>query len=163
MPRNCAKSATSQYAPKHNPPVYFTNLAADCARWDVPLSPALSSDLAGHRLPRFAFVTPDICDDAHNCSVATADTWLRAWLGRILSGPDYRAGRTAVVVTWDEDDHTAGNRVSSVVIAPSVRPGTRSATAFTHYSLLRTTEEMLGLPPLLAARSAPSMRAAFRL
>ncbi len=163
MPHSCAASATSSYAPKHNPPVYFPDLAADCARWDVPLAPALTDDLAAGRLPRFAFVTPDICHDAHDCPVGAADTWLRTWLARILAGPDYRTGRTAVVVTFDEDDNGAGNRVSTVVVAPTVRPGTRSGTAFSHYSLLRTTEEMLGLPLLGAAASAPSMRAAFGL
>jgi hypothetical protein len=38
-----------------------------------------------------------------------------------------------------------------------------SATAFSHYSLLRTTEEMLGLPRLGKASTATSMRSAFHL
>jgi phosphatidylinositol-3-phosphatase len=49
------------------------------------------------------------------------------------------------------------------VIAPTVHPGARGGTAFTHYSLLRTTEEMLGLRLLGNARSATSMRATFGL
>jgi hypothetical protein len=54
--------------------------------------------------------------------------------------------------------------VSTIVVAPSVPPGTRDGTPFNHYSLLRTTEEMLGLPTSLgAAATASSMRAAFHL
>jgi hypothetical protein len=43
-------------------------------------------------------------------------------------------------------------------------PGTKSGTAFTHYSLLRTTEELLGISTFLGnAASATSMRSAFGL
>jgi hypothetical protein len=67
-------------------------------------------------------------------------------------------------VTFDENDGSTGNLVSTIVIAPSVIAGTRSGTSFNHYSLLRTTEEMLGLPTTLgSASTASSMRAAFHL
>jgi len=50
------------------------------------------------------------------------------------------------------------------VVSPSTPQGTRSATLFNHYSLLRTTEEMLGISSILGrARSERSMRAAFNL
>jgi hypothetical protein len=49
------------------------------------------------------------------------------------------------------------------VISPSTPAGTRSGTFFSHYSLLRTTEELLGLPKLGQASSARSMAAAFHL
>lgn len=163
MPGTCARSSAGRYAPKHNPAAYFLQLKADCARWDVPMDPAFGQDVAAGRLPRFAFVTPDLCHDGHDCSVATVDGWLAGRLPQLLAGPDYRRGRTAVFVTWDEDEGDAGNRVATIVIAPGVRPGTRSGAAFSHYSLLRTSEELLGFAPLGAAASAPSMRAAFRL
>jgi phosphatidylinositol-3-phosphatase len=53
--------------------------------------------------------------------------------------------------------------VATLVIAPSVRPGTKSATFFSHYSMLRATEEMPGLGLLGNAAKATSMRAAFRV
>lgn len=163
MPHNCAQASSGRYAPKHNPAAYFTQLAADCARWDVPLDPAFNRDVANGRLPGFSFVTPDLCHDGHDCRVATVDRWLSGWLPTVLDGPDYRRGRTAVFVTWDESELGGGNRVATVVIAPSVRPGTRAGGRFTHYSLLRTTEEMLGLPPLAAAATAAGMRGALHL
>ena len=82
---------------------------------------------------------------------------------RIVRSPAYRDGTTALFITYDEDDHGEGNRVYTVVVAPSVPPGTRADAAFTHYSLLRTQEELLGLPLLGQAASAASMRAAFDL
>jgi hypothetical protein len=82
----------------------------------------------------------------------------------VLETPQYRSGTTAVIVTWDESSHgdPSTQRIPTLVIAPSVRPGTVATSRFDHYALLRTTEELLGLRTFLgAAASAPSMRAAF--
>jgi phosphatidylinositol-3-phosphatase len=71
-----------------------------------------------------------------------------------------------VFITWDEDDSSAGNHITTIVASPTTRPGTVSSGTpnFTHYSMLRTTEEILGLSPLLGgAGSAASMRTAFNL
>jgi hypothetical protein len=81
----------------------------------------------------------------------------------ILRSSQYRAGRTALFITYDEDDSHAANHILTVVVAPHVPAGSRSATRFNHYSLLRTTEEMLGLGTLGAAARARSMRPAFGL
>ena len=67
-------------------------------------------------------------------------------------------------VTFDESEGGSSQQVPTFVISPSTPRGARSGAPFTHYSLLRTTEELLGLSPYLgAAASAPSMRAAFGL
>jgi hypothetical protein len=50
-----------------------------------------------------------------------------------------------------------------VRISPSTKPGTRPATLCNHYSLLRTAEQLLGLPLLGKAASYPGMTAAFHL
>ncbi len=66
-----------------------------------------------------------------------------------------------LIVTWDEDD---SNQVATIVVSPYTTPGTKSGTAFTHYSLLRATEELLGISTFLGnAASARSMRSAFGL
>ena len=110
-------------------------------------------------LPAFSFVTPDLCDDTHDCGVEIGDRWLRDWVGMIVASPTYRAGRTAVFVVWDEPTPMA-----VLVLSPATPPGTTSAVAFDHYSLLRTTEELLGLSPSLGqAATAQSLRVAFRL
>jgi hypothetical protein len=116
---------------------------------------------AGH-LPGFTFITPNLCDDGHDCATSTADSWLGYWLNRITGSTLYRAGKTVVFVTWDEGE-TSSNQVATVVIGPTVTPGTRSHRHFTHYSLLRTTEDLLHVGHLGAAASAASMRNAFNL
>jgi hypothetical protein len=126
-------------------------------------SGAFEQDLADDQLPAFAFVTPNLCNDMHDCSVSTGDAWLKSWLPKIFSSAAYSRGRTAVVVTFDEDDDTGGNLVSTIVVAPSVPAGTTSEQAFDHYSLLRTTEEMLGLGQIGNAVTATSMRSAFHV
>jgi len=158
MPSACDRANSGRYAARHNPAAYYTSLAPLCARQDVPLAdpPDLSA--------RFTFVTPDLCHDTHDCSVAAGDRWLAGFVPAVLETSEYAGGRTALFITWDEDDGSSSNRIPTLVIAPHTRPGARSAEPFTHYSLLRTTEELLGLPVSLgAAARAPSMRAAFGL
>jgi hypothetical protein len=125
---------------------------------------AFLDDLANGNLPSFSFVTPNLCNDTHDCSVTTGDDWLKAFIPKLTSTPQYQSGSTAIFVTWDEDDMTNVNQVATIVIAPSTVPGTKSAVKFDHYSLLRTTEEMLGLTTFLGgAASATSMRGGFNL
>lgn len=182
MPSNCSKSGTSLYAPRHDPPVYYTPLASQCASFDVPMGTTTSgsflSALNGGRLPSFSFVTPNLCNDTHDCSVATGDTWLSGWFDVISGSAAYRAGDTAVVLTWDEgaggssgfdcSHNTARNdcHIATVVVSPSTPKGATSSTLFNHYSLLGTTEQMLGIGTLLGHAgdaNNPSMRTAFNL
>jgi hypothetical protein len=158
MSSNCDHSDSGSYAVRHNPATYYTNIGARCAAQDVPLRP--TPDISA----RFTFVTPNLCNDMHDCSVGTGDAWLSTFLPKILASRQYRSGSTAVFITWDEDDGDANQHVATIVVAPSTPAGTRSAVRFDHYSLLRTTEEMLGLKRLLgnAARAA-GMRSAFHL
>jgi phosphatidylinositol-3-phosphatase len=175
MPRPCAGDPSGLYTPTHNPAVYFRRIAPDCARWDVPLRTVGDSPLLREPLPALTLVVPDLCFDAHSCPLPKADSWLRTWIPKITSGTDYDAGSTAIIVTWDEGDGgEAGDKcrkfngschIPTVVISPSTEPGTFVKSYFDHYSLLKTTEEMLGLP-LLGHAADPqtrSMRAAFRL
>jgi phosphatidylinositol-3-phosphatase len=158
IPAPCGQGNSGRYAVRHNPAAYYTNIRASCRRRDVRLTarPNLSA--------AFTFVTPDLCHDMHDCSVATGDRWLAGFVPRVLHSRQYAAGGTALFITWDEDDYSSGNVIPTLVIAPHTAPGTRSAGPFTHYSLLRTTEELLGLPTTLgAAAQASSMRAAFGL
>jgi phosphatidylinositol-3-phosphatase len=158
MPAPCARSNAGRYAVRHNPAAYYTRLRASCRRQDVPLTtpPNLSA--------RFTFVTPDVCHDMHDCSVAAGDGWLAGFVPRVVRSREYATGRTALFITWDEDDGSSANLIPTLVVAPHTRPGTRSARPFSHYSMLRTTEELLGLRVSLgAAARAPSMRAAFGL
>jgi acid phosphatase len=107
-------------------------------------------------------VVPNICHDAHDCPLATADAWMRQQVGLAMSGPDFRSGRLAIVVTADEDDGSEGNVVLTIVVHPSVR-GVVTSSPMSHLSASRLYSEVLGLPPLREAASAPSMARAFGL
>jgi hypothetical protein len=124
-------------------------------------SGALQNDVASGSLPAFSFLTPDLCNDMHDCSIATGDAWLAGWVPQIVAGPDYQAGRLAIAIVFDENGGGGNNQVYAAVISPYTIPGTQDATNFTHYSLLRTAEEILGVPLLGSAATATSMRAAF--
>jgi hypothetical protein len=158
MPSNCDLTNASPYSVHHNPAVYYTGIRTQCASQDVPLG--TTPDISA----RFTFITPNTCNDMHDCTVTTGDTWLSNLLPKILKSSAYTSGTTAVFLTWDESRATLTNHIPTLVIAPSVTPGTQSATAFDHYSMLRTTEDLLGVTPYLGnAATATSMRAAFHL
>jgi phosphatidylinositol-3-phosphatase len=166
MPQNCATSDYGDYAVKHNPWAYFVNQhgvdeRAACQKHDVPIG-QLGGAIAGGTLPNVGMVIPNLCNDAHNCSLGTADTWFKGWMTKVFQGPDWRSGHLAVVLTADEDDRSAANTVLTVVIHPSQRAHA-VATALTHFSLTRLYEEVAGMPYLFGAASAPSMATAFGL
>jgi len=159
MPSNCDKSSSGTYSVSHNPAPYYTSLSG-CASHDVPYT-QLATDLAHNALPAFSFITPNLIDDMHDGTIAQGDAWLGRNLPAILNSRPYRAGTTAVFITWDEGsgghpaedcDNTtstdASCRVATIVISPSTPAGATSGTFFSHYSLLGTTEELLGLPKL---------------
>jgi phospholipase C len=172
MGSNCASGGGTNYLVRHNPWAYYVNGVVgnqhdECLANDVPMGTATSgnfhNDVSAGTLPGFSFVTPNSCDDMHDCSVATGDSYLANLVPTIIAGPDYQQGRLAIVIVFDENGGASGNQVYCAVISPFTTPGTQSSTSFTHYSLLRTTEEILGVPLLGNASSAASMRAAFGL
>lgn len=169
MPSNCVAHDSGSYSAHHNPAIYYSDLAGTCAANDVPLGTtsagALADALANASLPSFAFVVPNLISDMHNGTIAQGDDWLSTWIPAIIASPAYQAGDTAVFVTWDEDDNSARNEVPLLVISPSTDVGTTVADAFDHYSLLQTTEQLLGLPLLGHAgdASTASLAAPFGL
>ena len=172
MPQPCDRASSGLYAARHNPPAYFSSLSG-CTQSDLPLR-ALDHDLSNGSLPAFSFVTPNVCHDAHDCPLRKGDRWLARTVPRIVQSASYRAGHTVLFVTFDEGEGGSSNtcatnqadvgcHVATVIVSPSTPAGRRSAELFNHYSLLRTTEDLLGLPPLGGARGAVGMAKAFGL
>ena len=190
MPSNCYKSdapssSSPIYTAHHEAVIYYPNVAADCANWDIPESPGkvddvndvttspLAKAIDQNALPAFAVIGPS--DDGGNSSLGgqvdpkLGDPFLQRWINKITSSTTYQAGRTAIFITWDEGSDFGSsppniNNIATIVVAPSVPKGARSAVRFDHYSMLRTTEEMLGITSFLGnAATAASMRAAFHL
>jgi len=175
MPSSCDHSNSGNYAVRHNPAAYYTTLHG-CSGDDVSYS-HLASDLAHNQLPAFSFITPNLIDDMHNGTVADGNKWLSANLPTILNSAEYRNGSTVIFITWDEGEgggYASGEqcatntsdvscRVATLVISPSTKTGARSGTLFSHYSLLGTAEQLLGLSKLGQAASATTMTKAFNL
>jgi phosphatidylinositol-3-phosphatase len=162
MPVGCALQSTERYAVKHNPAAYYSSATdrAACQTDNVSFDhflPDLGSDL-----PAFSLITPDMCNDMHDCPVATGDAWLQDVVTAITTSPTYNEGRTAVFVMFDESE--GAGTMPFVAIAPSISPGTRVDSELSHYSALAFTEDALGITERLGgAANAPSLAAAFGL
>jgi acid phosphatase len=147
-------ASSGLYARKHEPWTNFSNL--DHAR-ERPYTD-LARDLAAGKLPRLVYVIPNNCHNSHNskvsgCDASAADAWLAGALPPLLeaAGP-----RGLVVLTWDEDDKDAANHILTVFAGGAVRAGVTTSRPITHYTLVRTIGDGLGLAPFgLAAREAP--------
>ena len=150
MPSHCDQGSSGEYAVRHNPEAYYTNLGSDCSKYDVPFgsAPNLSA--------RFTFVTPNLINDMHDGTIADGDNFLKSYVPALMATPQYRAGSTAIFIMWDENAGSSGNQVPCIVISPYTHR-VKAGTSYTHYSLLRTTEQLLGLPFLANAASAHSM------
>jgi phospholipase C len=136
------------YAKKHNPAAYYTGIARDYPRHALPLGSvddgALARDLRHGTLRRFSLIIPNLCNDEHDCPITTGDRWLRTWIPLILNSPVYARGQTLLVITYDEGTDS-DNHVYTVAVSRSIGPGTILRAPLTHYSLLKTTQQLLGL------------------
>ena len=159
MPEPCYLGDTHIYVQKHNPFIYFDPIRLDatrCANSIVPLT-ALQTDLETASLPNFIFITPNLCNDAHDCPLDVADAWLTEMLGRLVPALDGTGKPYLLVMLFEEGqgNHSccglpleAGGRVPVVFYSPLVRNGFEDSTPYTHYSLLKTISTAWGLPLL---------------
>lgn len=148
MGPNCLKNA-GLYVVKHNPFAYY---GGACPSSVVPFD-QLSTDLAGNT-PNLAWITPNLCNDTHDCSLETGDRWLSNTVPLITGSRAWREGGVLFIV-WDESEGGQKNQVPSLVVAPNLGWHTLPAP-FDHYSLLATVEDRLQVPRLgLAAGAQP--------
>jgi hypothetical protein len=169
MPTPCFSVARyGRYAKRHNPFVYFpsvTELPQRCNR--VVPETQLVSDLKRNRLPQFAWHTPDLCHDGHDCGLRPVDYHLYTLVPRIIRqlGP-----HGLLIITFDEGLSDAGccgspggGRISTVLVGPDVPRGVEIDQPADHYSLLASIEDYFGLPRLRkAAFAEPLAPALFR-
>jgi hypothetical protein len=128
------------YARKHAPWTHFTNIPQ---RLHMPLGDLTSFDA----LPTVTFIVPDVDDDMHDGTVKEADDWAAAHLTPLLKWA--ATHDTLVVFTWDEG-YDERNSIPTMFVGPMVKPG-RYAQRIDHYNVLRTLEDLYGLPRLGAA------------
>ena len=168
MTSNCQTSGGGGYAPRHGPWPYWQDSAerAGCTAHDVPSgtasSGALGDDINTGQLPITGEVTPNLCNDAHDCGLATFDGWLATWIPTLTAGPDYQSGDLTIIITFDEDDGSQNNTVAFIAIDPRLSAKTVTGT-FNHYSLTKWLDDNAGVSELRNATTAPDLRAAFGL
>ena len=135
------------YARKHNPAMSFAFVSGSSQCDNI--QPLARFD-PGVNL---AFVVPNLCNDMHDCSAAQGDAFLRAFLPTVFAAPDWP--HTLLVVTFDEGatNVNGGGRVFTLVARQGLA-GVTSSTLHDHYGLLRTIEDVFGLPCLRAACGA---------
>jgi hypothetical protein len=136
-------TASGGYAKKHAPWAYWPS----DAQYGTPYS-AWPSDPS--TLPKVSFVIPNLCDDMHDCSVATGDTWASTHLQPYLTWA--KTHNSLLVVTFDENDGSSGNKIATFFAGAHVATGLYSE-AFNHYRLLRTVEGLVGCPGIGSAAS----------
>jgi phospholipase C len=158
MPTPCSATNSGEYDVNHNPWAYFPDEASQCAAGDVPAGTvtagALASDLRDGTLPNVGLITPNLMHDGHDGTLAQADTWLASWMPSVLAGPDWVAGRLAVVVVFDEGETT--ETVPFVILAPGVS-GAVITKALDHYALTLLIDEVARVAPLRHAVGTPSV------
>lgn len=171
MPHACytGDSSAEGYAKKHDPFMYFGQIADNPARCRnvVPLT-ALAGDLRTGRLPPFAWISPNLCDDGHDCGNSSVDRFVAHLAPYLLPslGP-----QGVLAVVWDEGTsdesccgRAAGGKVALMLAGPTVKAGYRLTTPADHYSLLGLIEDFLGVPRLggAACPCTPSLDGAFK-
>jgi len=149
------------YASRHNPVVYLTDVHDDAtqAQHVVPFT-QFATDLATNALPNYSFIVPNLCNDAHDCSFSTADTWLQTNIDPLVKSAQFQQDGLLIIL-FDEaggDDTNGGGRVAWVAVSAHVKPGYQSTRLYQHASTLRLSLKALGVTALPnGAATAPDM------
>jgi hypothetical protein len=145
---------SGNYARRHNPWVNYANVPA-IVNLTFNAFPADYADL-----PAVAYVVPDLCHDMHDCSVATGDAWLESRLDPYVQWA--QSHNSLFILTFDEDGgNTATNQIATIFVGPMVQSGDYPAR-IDHYSLLRTLEDMYGVPTTGKAANAETITAIWK-
>jgi acid phosphatase len=142
----------NDYVRKHNPLVLYDSVVSDSSRArSIKSFVDFDNDLKNKKLPQWAFITPNMTNDAHDTNITFAAKWERPWMANLLKN-EYFMNNTVVLLTFDEDQHYEhDNRVFSVLVGgaiPEHLQGTVDDTFYTHYSSIATVSANWGLPSL---------------
>jgi hypothetical protein len=139
------------YCKHHNPFAYLSDVVnSSNQRQHLVSFSQFKTDRSNGQLPDFSFVIPNKCNDAHDCSLSTADNWLKTNIAPLLStAPFLSGGDGMLIILFDEsyasDTTHLGGHVAAVVIGPNVKRGYKSTTFYQHQSTLRTVLKALGI------------------
>jgi len=155
-PGGCGVRFSGDY---HDPIRYYSDVTTICDAHNVPLS-TFMADVNSGNLPAFSMILPTKDHSMHSNSISSGDAYAQTILDPLLNSPAYAKGDVAIFFLWDED-----TPIPNVLLAPSVVPGSKvsvpTGNPVSHFSALRTWEEMLNLPLLGDTNLAPSLLSFF--
>jgi hypothetical protein len=164
----CKMDSSGDYSAHHDPFLYYSTMANDparCAEHVVDFDANFATDLASNKY-RYVWITPNMCNDLHNCTSQVADAWLQKTVTQIQASDGYKNGG-AIFVLFDEGSTRmfgASADLATIVASPNLAnpPGWVSQTAFDHRSYLASIEDIFGLPRLKTTSAATSMDEFFK-
>ena len=165
--------AGPDYADRHNPFIYYSDIVGNDARCQAHVRPFtdLAADITNDTVPSYSFISPDTCNDGHDSPCAdgrpggliSADAWLQQNLPPLIAYLNAHDG--LLIVTFDEANPSSdfsgcchggpggqpgfGGKVGLLAIGPGVQAGGTITTSYDHASLLRTTEDAMGISTYL--------------
>lgn len=154
MPSNCYNRDFGNYAVRHDPFVYYNDIANNQTRCNRIVPATASSDVelindlgSTSTASNFMWLTPNLCNDMHDCSVSTGDSYLSVLVPKILRSRIFQTQKAALLITFDEGTGTSpSDYVYTVWAGPVVKRSYQSSVAYSHYSVLRTIESAWSLP-----------------
>ena len=144
----CDNGGSLGYQRKHNPWVNFSNVPAEANQ------PFTSFPADFSTLPTVSFVVPNQLYDMHDGTIAQGDAWLQENIDSYAQWA--QTHNSLLIVTWDEDDYVDDNKIVTIFIGQQVKPGTYTET-INHYNVLRTIEDMYGLPSVANSTTATAI------
>jgi hypothetical protein len=157
------------YAPKHNPDVFFdNNIGATAANGftpdphdpfgiahNQPLQ-QFYQDLFTGNVGKFNYITPNQYNDMHSVRngstdlIAQGDNWLAQNIPILMASPEYK-NNGAIMVVWDETEGGDSSQftVPFFLLSPLANAGHSNNVLYTHSSTLKTLEEIEGVGPFL--------------
>ena len=161
--QHVASSRKGDYARRHVPFLSFKEVQEKWCDHVVRVDSGKSNSLLGDDnffvkdaktgLVAYSFYSPNMNNDGHNTNVQVAAAWVSRFLDRTFT-EKLRKG-TLVIVTFDESDHNADNRIFTLFLGDMVKGASQQDPKvldrhYTHYDVLRTIEDNFGLEPLAA-------------
>jgi PKD repeat protein len=179
MPSNCSSSDSGSYYVRHDPFPYYSDITGNSARC-AKVVPAGStscgsggssvsacdstflSDLNGASPAQYIWLTPNGCNDMHDCGVSTGDSYLQTLVPQILSSTLFKNPGALLVITFDEDSGGSGSpNLYTVFAGPAAKKAYSSSASYNHYSWLATIESNWALGNLGQSDASASVMTEF--
>ncbi|HEY2370829.1 MAG TPA: alkaline phosphatase family protein, partial [Polyangiaceae bacterium] len=156
----CKMSSSGTYSAHHDPFLYYTDVTQGaCAQHVVDFDQNFDGDLASG-VYKYMWITPNMCDDMHNCEASVADAWLAKTVTKIMAADAYKNGG-AIFILFDEGSSRAPGATAAlptIVVSPNLKnPGQPISIPYDHRSYLATVEDIFGLGRIATTQNATAM------